>query len=509
MNRWSLIAAAVLGVAIGVLATLVYQSGTSAARPAGKTSPDDWSKLNLVLQGISENYVDTVDHNKLSEAAIEAVLSELDPHSVYMPPVEVERSNEELAAGFDGIGIQFNVPNDTAVVIEVIAGGPSEKIGLLAGDRIMKVDETVIAGVNFPQDSMVRRMKGPAGTKVLITVKRGEETIPFEITRGKIPTHSVDAYFMVNDTTGYLRLSKFSRSTTQEVTVAGAELLLKGMKKLIFDIRGNTGGYFDQALTLSDMFLERKSTIVIMRGAHRKTQIYQATGKGILRGVRLAVLIDDSSASSSEIFAGAMQDNRRATIIGRRSFGKGLVQEPIAFDDGSGVRLTVARFYTPGGRCLQKPYSDDYAYEVYRRYDEGEMVEADSMKVESGGIIPDIFVPMDTTRATRFYMDCYRKATGMRFASAYFDTHRDELSPIDNFDSLVAYLDGAGLERQFLAFARERDGLVPGPGEWENSRSYLMTQVRALVGRYSKLNENAYYHLFLPTDAMMQKAIGL
>lgn len=495
---------ALLGVAIGILATLTFQhlDGRRGVMKAG----DGWRKVELILGSIDENYVDSVDHKKVTDAIATAALSALDPHSVYMLPQTLEASEEDLAGNFDGIGIQFNVPNDTAVVIEVIPGGPSEKIGLQPGDRLIKVDTTVIAGVQFPQDSMVRRMKGKAGSKVTVTVQRGDETIPFEITRGKIPTHSVDAAFMVDDTTGYIRLSKFSRTTAQEFLLSGTQLLSQGMSRMILDLRGNSGGFLDQALMLSNMFLQKDDPIVYMEGLHRKREDFKADGNGILQDIKLNVLINEGTASSSEILAGALQDNGRATIVGRRSFGKGLVQEPFYFTDGSGMRITVARFYTPSGRCIQKPYTDDYDYEVIKRYDKGEMVSADSMRVEDGGILPDVFVPIDTTRAGNFYIGCNRKATTMRFASAYFDAHRQELQGIDNYDELLEYLDGAGLERQFLSFAKSKDGLTPTASEWAADKQYIMTQVRALVGRYSKLGDNAYYHLFLKTDDTFKAA---
>ena len=498
MKKTSIVTA-LLGIVIGILLTLVVQSAANRTRKI-KTSTRDWQKVNLILKSIEENYVDTVDRAKVTDAVASAALAALDPHSSYMLPRVLEEHEEDLAANFDGIGIQFNVPNDTAIVIEVIPGGPSEKVGLQAGDRIISVDTTSIAGVKFPQDSMVRRIKGKAGSKVKITVKRDKEIIPFEITRGKIPTHSVDAAFMVDDTTAYLRLSKFSRTTGQEFIKASAELLNSGMKEMIVDIRDNSGGFLDQALVLSNLFLPKGAGIVYMEGAHRKREDYNADGRGPLQDIRLKVLINEGSASSSEIFAGAMQDNGRATIVGRRSYGKGLVQEPYYFSDGSGMRITVARFHTPSGRCIQKPYSDDYDYEVLKRYNEGEMVSADSMKIEKGGILPDVFVPVDTTRAGQFYISCNRKTTTMRFASAYFDSHKKELSSIDSFDELISYLDNAGLEARFLDFAKKKDGIAPAPEEWRKERKYLMSQVRALVGRYSKLGDNAYYHLFLDID---------
>lgn len=506
MRKYSIITA-LLGVLIGVCLMLTVDKINERTRLL-RSGQHDWRKLNLILQSIDENYVDSVDRDKVSEAAVVAALAALDPHSAYLPPEDLKETESDLAGNFDGIGIQFNVPNDTAVVIEVIPGGPSEKIGLTPGDRILRVDTTCIAGVKFPQDSMVRRMKGKAGTKVLITVQRGKETIPFEITRGKIPTHSVDASFMVNDTTGYLRLSKFSRTTSQEFMLATVDLLAKGMKSLIVDLRDNTGGFFEQALNLSNFFLPKDSDIVYIEGKHRKKEEYKADGRGPFQELGLTLLIDDGSASSSEIFAGAIQDNHRGVLVGRRSFGKGLVQEPVYFTDGSGIRLTVARFYTPSGRCIQKPYTDDYNYEVFKRYNTDEMVNADSMKVENGGIIPDIFVPIDTTKVGKFYINCNKKATTMRFASSFFDSHRESLSAIEDYDKLLAYLDGAGLERMFLDYAKEKDGLLPSAQEWGIEKQYMMTQVRALVGRYSKLGDNAFYHLYLDIDDTVKAALN-
>ena len=317
----------VLGVVIGALVTLVAMRYRES-RHLVRTSYTDWRKLNLVLDLVEQNYVDTLNREGMTDEAIAAALASLDPHSVYLPPVDLKESEEDLSGGFEGIGIQFNVPNDTAIVLEVIAGGPSEKVGLRKGDRLLKVDDKVIAGVKFPQDSMVRRMKGPAGTKVTITVGRGKEVIPFEIVRGKIPVHSVDAAFMLSDTVGYLRLSKFARTTHQECREAALDLLGQGMKHLIFDLREHTGGYMDQALLLADEFLAMGDTVVYIEGLHRDREVYQADGRGILQDVGLTVLISENSASASEIFAGAVQDNDRGLVVGRRSFGKGLVQEP-------------------------------------------------------------------------------------------------------------------------------------------------------------------------------------
>lgn len=521
MKRISSIWIAVLGVAVGALAVLAYDS-YSQKKNLIRVQYGDWRKLNLILDQIDRNYVDTINVNDVTEAAITAALAELDPHSVYMPPMELTEAETDLAGNFDGIGIQFNVPNDTAIVLEVIPGGPSEKVGLQKGDRILKVGEKDIAGVRFPQDSMVRRMKGPAGTKVTVTVGRGNERIPFEITRGKIPVHCVDAAFMINDTTGYIKLSKFSRTTFTEVTEASAKLVGEGMTRLIFDLRDNTGGYLDQALLLSDMFLRKGDEIVYMQGLHRKKDNYKADGKGLLQDIGLTVLINESTASSSEIFAGAIQDNDRGVIIGRRSFGKGLVQEPIYFSDGSGVRLTVARFYTPSGRCIQKPYSEDYLYDIYKRYADGEMYDADSIKVDStaayktvagrtvyggGGIIPDIFVPVDTTRATKFFIACNKKATQMRFASAMFDRYKGSLTEIGDYDELNRFLDRMNLPAAFREYASSKDGISCTQKEWDETSDYLLPQLRALVGRYSRLGENAFYKMYLNVDVTLKKAI--
>ena len=512
---------ALLGIVLGVLMTLFSMKFITNKEFNGDYNR--WRKLNLILQEVEKNYVDTIDKKSMTDAAVKAALAELDPHSVYLPPVELTESETELAGNFDGIGIQFNVPEDTAIVLSVIPGGPSEKAGLNQGDRIIMVDQRTIAGNKTPQDSMVRLMKGPSGTKVKITVNRDGTLIPFEITRAKIPVNCVDAAFMINDTTGYIKLSKFTRTTHKEVSQAASKLLKNGMKRLVFDLRDNTGGYFDQALLLSNHFLQKNDVIVYMEGNHRPRQDYDADGRGDMKDIELSVLINEGSASSSEIFAGAIQDNDRGVIVGRRSYGKGLVQEPINFTDGSGVRLTVARFYTPSGRCIQKPYDKDYAMDIYERYAHGEMMSADSMKVDTtdvyytvrgrrvyggGGIIPDVFVPIDTTKATDFYIKANRKATAMRFASSMFDKYKTALSDIDDFDKLSSWLDSIGLEKQFLEYAAKTDGIKPSDGEWEKTRVYMLPQLKALTGRFSKLEEEAFYRFYLPIDDVIQKALA-
>ena len=511
---------ALLGAVVGVLVTLLV----CKLMPQKKFDGDynRWRKLNLILQEVQNNYVDTIDMKAMTDAAVEAALSTLDPHSIYLPPVQLTESETELSGNFEGIGIQFNVPNDTAIVLSVIPGGPSEKAGLNQGDRIISVDDRTIAGTKTPQDSMVRLMKGPSGTKVRITVNRDGTRIPFEITRDKIPVNSIDAAFMIDDATGYIKLSKFTRTTFKEFRQASDKLMAEGMKRLIFDLRNNTGGYFDQALQLCNEFLPQGAEIVYMEGLHRPRQNFTSDGRGHLVDVPVSVLIDEGSASSSEIFAGAIQDNDRGVIVGRRSFGKGLVQEPVNFTDGSGIRLTVARFYTPSGRCIQKPYAKNYAYDIYERYAHGEMVSADSVKVDTtaifhtlagrtvyggGGIVPDIFVPIDTTKATRFYLDCNKKATAMRFASSMFDRYRKSLSSIEDFNSLERWMEEVSVEKQFLEFAAREDGLKPLAGEWEKSRQYMLPSVKALVGRYSRLDDEAFYRFYLPIDETISTAM--
>lgn len=512
---------ALLGVVLGMLVTMVAYK---ALEPKRKFDGDynRWRKLNLILQEVERNYVDTINMEGMTDAAIMAALSELDPHSVYLPPVELTESETELSGNFEGIGITFNVPDDTAVVISPVPGGPSEKAGLLQGDRIVRVDDKDIAGVKMPQDSMIRLMKGPKGSKVKITVSRDGVLIPFDIVRDKIPVHCVDAAFMIDETTGYIKLSKFTRTTYKEFSEASEKLLGMGMKRLIFDLRDNTGGYFDQSWKLANEFLERGDEVVYMEGLHRPRQDFDADGRGSMKDIEISVLIDEGTASSSEIFSGAIQDNDRGIIVGRRSFGKGLVQEPINFTDGSGIRLTVSRFYTPSGRCIQKPYDGDYQYDIYERYAHGEMTSADSMKVDTtavfytmrgrrvyggGGIIPDVFVPIDTTRATTFYINCNKKATAVRFAQTMFDKYRSSLASIDDFTELQAYLQSLDLPSQFLEYASRVDGIRPKEGEWEETASYMIPQLNALVGRFSKLEDEAFYRFYLPIDDTIQAAL--
>ncbi|MBO7371666.1 MAG: S41 family peptidase [Bacteroidales bacterium] len=523
-NKYKLLRT-ILWVITIIFAAILISNAIKGRQKVDVSSIDsDWSKLMVILKTMDENYVDDIDHKKVTEDILPALMKELDPHSVYLPPSDLKEAEESLQGGFDGIGIQFNVPSDTAVVTSVIVGGPSEKAGLMTGDRIIKVDDTVIAGVQMDQDSMVKLMRGPKGTKVKISVKRSGEAdlIPFDITRDKIPVNSIDVAFMWNDTTGYIKLSKFARTSYLEFLEAAADLRKQGMKRLIFDLRDNTGGYLDQALLLSNEFLKKGDLIVYMEGKHRKREDMYADGHGSCQSIDLAVLINESSASSSEIFAGAMQDNDRATIYGVRSFGKGLVQEPVYFTDGSGIRLTIQRFYTPSGRCIQKPYADDYDYDIIHRYSNGELFNADSIKVDDslkfttkggrtvyggGGIIPDVFVPLDTVGSNEFYVKCNRLGLQNKYASKFFDSNAAGLRAQTTLESLNSFLDSKGIESGFLSFAAA-NGATPKNDEWERARDLVLTQVRALIARYSPLGDNGFYPIYLTTDRLVSIAAG-
>lgn len=484
-----------------------------------------WAKLNLILQQIDSHYADEVDLEKVTDAAVVAALGALDPHSVYLPPAELEQADTELAPNFEGVGITFNVPEDTVVVLSVIPGGPSQKAGILPGDQIIKVDDRTIAGVKMHQDSIVRLIKGPSGSNVTLHVLRDGTMIDFSMERGKIPLHSIDAAFMLDDgETAYIKLSKFSSTTALEFLQTAYDLLHQGMKSMIFDLRGNTGGYFDPSYIIANQFLAEGDMIVYMEGREYPRHDFRADGLGGLQDIELFVLSDETSASSSEIFMGAIQDNDRGLIFGRRSFGKGLVQEPIYFSDGSGLRLTVARYYTPSGRCIQKPYDGDaYMLDLFERYNHGEMLSADSIKVDStdvyytkkgrpvyggGGIIPDVFVPIDTTLASDFFMECSKKTTSMRFANAQFSKYKAELSQLSDCDELEAFFNEIDLESQFLEYAANVDSIKPASAkEWDETRVYMMPQIKALVARYSKLGEEAFYRFYMPIDNVIQTVL--
>lgn len=522
IKRLNRILTAALWTVILVLAVVAVFTMKSRTAPKIPVPDGDWAKLMLVLGSVDKDYVDEIDQAKVTEDILPYIMSELDPHSVYLPPKDLEVAEEDLQGGFDGIGIQFTVPEDTAVVSQVISGGPSERAGILAGDRIVKVDDRTIAGVKMPQDSMVRLMKGKRGTKVLISVKRAGENslLEFPIIRDKIPVNTVDAAFMIDDTTGYVKLSKFAKTSYFEFVTNVIKLRAEGMKRLIFDLRGNTGGYLDQAIRLSNEFLAKGDLVVYMEGRKRARQDVFADGRGSCQDLELAVLIDEGSASSSEIFAGAMQDNDRAVIYGRRSYGKGLVQEPVYFSDGSGIRLTVARYYTPAGRCIQKPY-DDYDTDIIQRYRHGEMMSADSIKVNDtlkfatkggrtvyggGGITPDVFVPLDTTGVTDFLVSCNRMSLQAKFSNQISDRYREKLRAIEDMKSLDSFLDGLGLKERFIKYAAQ-SGVALKDGEWEISGEIIEVQLRALIGRTTPMNDDAFYRIYLSIDNVVEAVL--
>lgn len=503
-----------------ILCIMAWRSCQYSGRRTVAINDQKWSKLLLVLDQIEKHYVDSVDYKDIIEKTLPAVMLNLDPHSVYLPPQELEVAEESLEGNFSGIGVQFNVPNDTVVIINVIPGGPSERAGILSGDRIITVDGETVAGVKMDQDSIVKRLKGPKGSLVKVEVKRDNlsELLPFTIKRDKIPVHSIDVALILNDTLGYIKLSKFARTSYAEFMKAAESLKQNQLKSLVFDLRDNSGGYLDQALLLSNEFLSKGELIVYMEGMHRKREDFFADGRGSLQDINLYVLINENSASSSEIFAGAIQDNDRGTIVGRRSFGKGLVQEPIYFTDKSGIRLTVARFYTPTGRCIQKPYTENYQYDILERYNHGEMIVADSIKRNDslkfttpggkivyggGGIIPDVFVPLDTVGVTDFLVNVNRKSLQIKYSIKLADIYRARLREVKTFEELERLIATIDFENGFLSYAKE-NGVVPKGNEWERSEEFIITQLKGLFGRYSILDDKAFYPYVLRIDNVVQ-----
>ena len=382
------------------------------------------NKLESLLQVIGQRYVDTVDVKELVEKTIPKVLAELDPHSVYIPAKDAEEANQDLRGSFSGIGIQFMIQSDTIYVSDVISGGPSEKVGLMAGDRIVTIDDSLYVGKKISNDGAMKRLKGPKGSEVRLGVKRAGEKdlLSFSIIRGNIPVKSIDASYLINDRWCYMKINKFGETTYPEMLISLAQGLQQGAQGVIVDLRGNTGGYMGSAIQMVNEFLPKGDMIVYTEGENTPRYSEYANGHGSCQQLPIVVLTDETSASASEIFAGAIQDNDRGTIIGRRTFGKGLVQQPIEFDDGSAIRLTIARYYTPSGRCIQKPYAnghnEEYELDLLNRYEHGEFFTQDSIKQDEstayntkngrtvyggGGIMPDIFVPQDTAGYTSYY----------------------------------------------------------------------------------------------------------
>lgn len=484
------------------------------------------NKLNALLHIIDEQYVDTVSMFNLVEEAMPQILAELDPHSSYIPAKDLEAVNSDLKGSFSGIGVQFTIQDDTIHINSVIQGGPSEKVGLLAGDRIVEVDDSSFVGKIVTNSEAMRRLKGEKGSKVKLGIYRpGEkEILHFTVVRGDIPVKSIDAAYMINDKFGYVKVNKFGETTYPELLVALAQLSQANCKGMIIDLRGNTGGYMAAAIQMVNEFLPNNKLIVYTEGRKSPRENYTSNGTGSSQTIPLIVLMDEGSASASEIFAGAIQDNDRGTIIGRRSFGKGLVQQPIEFSDGSAIRLTIARYYTPSGRCIQKPYEKgndaEYEMDIITRYEHGEFFSADSIKQNikeiyhtslgrtvygGGGIMPDIFVPQDTTGMTSYYRMAATRGLIVRYTLDYTDKNRNKLKEYDTPQKMEAYLKTQNLLEKFAEYA-EKKGL-----KRRNILMYKSKQLfeESLYGNiiYNMLGIEAYITYSNLTDKTVQKAL--
>jgi carboxyl-terminal processing protease len=485
------------------------------------------NKLSSILSYISSEYVDSISVEKLTESAIPVILDELDPHSVYIPARDLPKYNEPLVGNFSGIGVQFNMVDDTVAIINTIANGPSEIVGVFAGDRIIKVNGRVVAGVKLPSDSIVAMLRGPKGTNVRVEVFRRSEKKPldFEITRNDIPLYSVDVAYMINEKTGYIKISTFAQTTYDEFVEAVDKLHAKGMSKMILDLRSNGGGIMDAATRIADQFLDDNKLIVYTQGKARARYDVYSTAGGICNKDELCILIDEYSASASEILAGAIQDNDRGTIIGRRSFGKGLVQEQIQFRDGSALRLTIARYYTPTGRSIQKPYSTDkfdYSSDLNKRFVHGEFENADSIKFSDslkfitpggkivyggGGIMPDIFVPMDTTGISPYFNRVRNLGLIYRFAFDYSDKNREKLIKYKTAPELSAFLDKTNYFKEFLKYA-ENKGVPQNAADMKVSEELIRVQIKAYIARNAIDNEG-FYPIIQEIDNTLLKAISV
>jgi len=482
-------------------------------------------KINSALFYVLNDYVDSVPVGEINEDVVPAILNNLDPHSVYIPAEDFQKYNEPLTGNFSGIGVLFNMNEDTVAIIRPVPNGPSDLVGIQAGDRIVEVEGTIVAGVKMDSDEIVSMLKGEKGTPVNLKIKRrGEpELIEFEIIRDDIPIYSVDVSYMIDDKIGYVKISSFAQTTYKEFISAIEELKSHGMEKIIIDLRNNGGGIMDAAIKISDQFLDDGRLIVYTQGRSRPRKNDYATSRGLLKEDDVVVLIDEASASASEILAGAIQDNDRGLIIGRRSFGKGLVQEQMTFSDGSAIRLTVAKYYTPTGRSIQKPYDEgreEYYNDISYRFLHGEFENEDSISFSDslkfitpggrvvyggGGIMPDIFVPVDTT----FYSPLLSRVTNLglthRFAFQYTDLHREELEKMTTPSEITAYLDEQELMRDFTAFANSKNVQV-GQDEIDISGHYLLTQIKAYIAR-NILDNEGFYPIIREVDYTLNIAI--
>lgn len=501
------------------------QSENLIFSPAEKAGYGD--KITAILQLINDNYVEKLSVDSLTEKAIPQILSNLDPHTSYLPPKENDKAHESLDGNFEGIGVQFNIQNDTVLIISTISGGPSEKVGVLAGDRIVTVNDSVIAGTGITNDGVIKKLKGPSGTKVRIGVKRKgiKDLINFEITRDKIPLYSIDVAYMLNKNTGYIKISKFAGTTYDEFMKAASNLKNQGMTKLVMDLRDNGGGYLGEAVKIVDEFLPAGKMIVFTKGAYRKRTEYKSTDNNSLLDIKLAILINSWTASASEIVSGAVQDNDRGIIIGRRSFGKGLVQEEFDFKDRSGVRITTARYYTPVGRCIQKSYKDGYERyyaDIYHRAYDGELLTSDSTKFPDslkyttpggktvfggGGIMPDYFVPVDTVGLTSYYRTLIAKGLIYRFALTYSDKHRDELAKLKTWDKINAFLKTEDVLNKLIRFA-QFEGVKKEKADLKLSGKIIDTRLRAYITR-NIIDNKGFYPIIRELDDDLKKAIEI
>ena len=460
----------IAGICIGTFYTSHFSAGRISIINTGS------SKVGYLLQLIDNNYVDTVDMNTLVEDAMPQILSELDPHSRYFGPKDAEEASEDLKGSFSGIGVQFRMERDTVNVMSVIHGGPAERVGVLAGDRIVTADTTLLVGLE--SDDVMKYLKGEKGSRVRLGIKRHgtSELQYFNVIRGDIPVVSVDAYYMIDEKTGYIHVKNFGEQTYGEMLVALATLNMDGMEGVIIDLRGNGGGYMHVAIQMVNEFLPNGKLIVYTEGRKSAREEFYSDGRGTFQTLPLVVLVDELSASASEIFAGAVQDNDRGTIVGRRTFGKGLVQQPMSFRDGSVVRLTVARYFTPSGRCIQKPYEkghgEEYEQDLIARYERGEYFSQDSIHQQGeqfktsigrivyggGGITPDIFVPEDTTEFTSYYREAVYTGLIHQFAFAYADENRPKLASLRTSSRMEQHLRKENLLEKFAQFG-EKHGL--------------------------------------------------
>ena len=487
------------------------------------------SKIDQLIQLMDQAYVDKIDVDSITDDVMMEFVKRLDPHSAYIPKEDLEMVNSELSASFSGIGVQFSIQNDTVQVVAVISGGPCEGMGILAGDKIVMVNDSNFTGKTISNEKVMHALRGPKGTEVKISVMRSgsDEVYDFTITRGDIPVHSVDAKFIIEEKgqkIGFVRVNRFGENTYDEFIAALASLKGQGATAYIVDLRENSGGYMDQAIKMANEFLSKGDLIVYSEGRAYPRYEARSNGSGRFQRDSLVVLIDNFSASASEIFAGAMQDNDRATIIGRRSFGKGLVQQQIPFADGSAVRLTVARYYTPSGRSIQKPYrmgeGEDYAMDLINRFEHGEFYSADSIQIADstvyytkkgrivrggGGIMPDVFVGRDTSLYTPYFNIVVNRAYTYQFAYQYTDRHRKELSQYEDWQSLEKHLLNANWVPEFVAFAKEK-GVEPSYEQLAKSKPLLVRLVNAYIVR-NILNDEGFFPLFERDDEITKIAV--